>query len=210
MSGGSSMSSAPARRRPAAVAVAGVGLLASLVACSSPPSPAAQEQASRAPVLPVARQFRAQVTSAGVGWTAEILGDYEECGSQDPLAAGRGDGKLQYTASELLTPYDQTETYATFARQFVESVDAAGWKLRKGSGADPETQARYYVAQRGGVDLWVIELDARPGLGPEADVHLSSSTCFDAGSSAETIMTRGHQDQVKEPRPTATPTAKFP
>jgi hypothetical protein len=157
-------------------------------------------------VLPAAKQLRGQLASAGVSWTAEILGDYQQCGVNDPLATGRGDNALQYTAQQLMTSYDHTVTFAVFSRQVVEAVNAFGWKLRPVPG--PSSQARYYVGQRDGVHLRLVQQDVNSGLGPQATIWLSGS-CFDAGSSATDLMEKGPGDTVKEPRPTSTPVPKY-
>jgi hypothetical protein len=194
----------------AGAALAAAALLAGLAACSSPPSLAAQEQASRAPALPAAKQLRAQLASDGVSWTADLHGDYNLCGANDPLATDHGHNAVQYTAQMLMTSYDHTVSFATFNRQVVAAVGAAGWKLSAGTGAS--SQARSYTAQRGGVDLRMVQTDTNPGgLGPESTVFLSGG-CFDAGSSdaAIKLMTTGPSDDVREPRPTTTPVPKYP
>ena len=188
----------------AALAVVGTAALAG--GCSSSPSPAAQAQAERSAVLPAAKQLRGQVDRAGVGWTASILGDYEACGVNDPLATGKGAGMLQYTARQLMTPFSHAVSVATLGRQIVEAVNAAGWQLRPVGG--PSDQARYYVGRRDGFDLRLVEFNDEQGLGPTATVYVSGS-CFDAGSSAQGLIKQGAVDNVTEARPTATPTPKY-
>jgi hypothetical protein len=179
---------------------------AALAGCSSSPGPAAQAQAERSAVLPVAKQLRGQVAGAGVGWTASILGDYEACGVNDPLATSRGGSMLQYTARQLTTPFSSAVSFATFARQVVAAVNAAGWQLRPVGG--PSDQGRYYAGRRDGFDLRLVEFNDTQGLGPTATIYVSGS-CFDAGSSAQSFVKQGAVDNVTEPRPTSTPTPRY-
>jgi hypothetical protein len=179
---------------------------AALAGCSSSPGPAAQAQAERSAVLPVARQLHGQLTGAGVGWTAGILGDYEACGVNDPLATDRGASMLQYTARQLMTPFSHAVSFATFGRQVVEAVNAAGWQLRPVTG--PSDQGRYYAGQRDGFDLRLVAFNDEQGLGPTATIYVSGS-CFDAGSSAQGLVKQGAVDNVTEPHPTATPAPKY-
>jgi hypothetical protein len=192
----------------ACAVAAGVALAgAALAGCSSSPGPAAQAQAERSAVLPVAKQLRGQVAGAGVGWTASILGDYEACGVNDPLATSRGGSMLQYTARQLTTPFSSAVSFATFARQVVAAVNAAGWQLRPVGG--PSDQGRYYAGRRDAFDLRLVEFNDTQGLGPTATIYVSGS-CFDAGSSAQSFVKQGAVDNVTEPRPTSTPTPRYP
>lgn len=201
----------PSRARAIAqVAVCAV-VGAVLAACSSSPSPATQAQTERSAVLPAAKQLHGQLVGAGVGWTALILGDYEQCGENDPLATGQGDS-IQYTAQQLMTPFSHAVSFETFSRQIVEAVNAAGWHLRPVTG--PSDQARYYAGQHGGFDLRLVELNDAQGAGPGGSFHPTATTyvsgsCFNAGSSAQNLIQQGAVDNVTAPIPTATPTPKF-
>jgi hypothetical protein len=198
----------PAKRRVTllACAVAGAAACAMLAGCSSGPDAQAQAQTQRAAVLPAAKKLYSQVTATGVGWIGTILGGYETCGTDDPLASPSDDNSLQYTAQELMTPFSKSFPYPTFQRQVVEALNGIGWKLRQAaSGSGPAT---YYTGQRDGIDLRLIELDSQPGLGPTATVFLSGA-CFDAGSSAQQLRQKGSVDNIDEPRPTATPTPEY-
>jgi len=195
--------------RVAAVAVA-VAFLAA--ACSSSPDPNDQAQKERSAVLPAANQLRDQLNGAGVGWTASITGDYEACGTNDPLASSKSDSMVQYTAQQETLPFSHEVTFPDFAGQVVEALNAAGWKLRPATG--PSDQARYYTGQHGGFDLRLVELNDEQGAGPNASFHPTatayvSGSCFDAGSSAHDFMQRGAIDNVHSPIPTATPTSKY-
>jgi hypothetical protein len=197
-------------------AKAGVTVLASVVAaavagavlagCSSGPDAQARAQAQRAAVLPAAKKLYSQVTASGVGWIGTILGGYETCGTDDPLATPSDDNSLQYTAQELMTPYSRAVANPVFRRQVVEALNGIGWQLRQTpSGSSPAT---YYTGQRDGTDLRLVELDNQPGLGPTATIFVSGP-CFDAGSSAQQLRGKGAVDNITEPRPTATPTPKY-
>jgi hypothetical protein len=189
-----------------ASAVTGAAACAVLAGCSSGPDAQAQAQAQRSAVLPAAKKLYSQVTAAGVGWIGTILGGYETCGTNDPLATPSNDNSLQYTAQELLTPVSRTAAYPVFRRQVVEALNGIGWALRQtGSGSSPAT---YYTGHRDGTDLRLVELDNQPGLGPTATIFLSGG-CFDAGSSAQQLRGKGSVDNVIEPRPAATPTPKY-
>jgi len=183
----------------AAVACAG------LAGCSSGPSAQAQAQAQRAAVLPVAKKLYSQVTATGVGWIGTILGSYEVCGTDDPLASPSNDSSLQYTTQELITPYSGGVAYPVFRRQVVEALNGTGWQLRQTPSAN---SASYYTGQRDGTDLRLVELDNQPGLGPTATVFLSGG-CFGAGSSAQQLRAKTPFDDITEPRPTATPAPEY-
>jgi hypothetical protein len=183
-----------------------------LAACSSSPSATEQAQKERAAVLPAAKQLHSQVVSAGVGWTALLLGDYQACGANDPLATSKGSSMLQYTAQQLMTPFSHAVSFETFARQVVETVNAAGWHLRPVAG--PSGQGRYYAGQRGGFDLRVVEFNDEQGVGPGGSYHPTatlyvSGPCFDAGSSAHDLVQQGAVDNVHSPVPTTTPVPKY-
>jgi hypothetical protein len=182
-----------------AVLTAGSAVLA---ACSSGPGVSAQAQAARAAVLPAARQLRTQLVSPGAGWTAAIIGDYDPCGLQDPLASGKGSGMLQYAASELMTPFGRTVPFTVFIRRVAEALDAAGWKL------SPMPAAVGYTGRRDGFDLYVKPAD-QASLGPTADLSISGA-CFNAGSSASRYIGPGPRDDLLQPRPTSTPTSRYP
>lgn len=189
-----------------ACAVTGAAACALLAGCSSGPDAQAQAQAQRSAVLPAAKKLYSQVTATGVGWIGSILGGYETCGTDDPLATPSNDNSLQYTAQELMTPYSSGVAYPVFKRQVVEALNGTGWALRPtASGPSP---AAYYTGHRDGTDLRLVELDAQPGLGPTATIFVSGA-CFDAGSSAQQLRGKGSVDSVAEPRPTATPTPRY-
>jgi hypothetical protein len=189
-----------------ASAVAGAAACAVLAACSSGPDAQAQAQAQRSAVLPAAKKLYSQVTATGVGWIGTILGGYETCGTDDPLASPSDGNSLQYTAQELMTPYSRSVAYPVFRRQVVEALNGTGWALRQtASGSSPAT---YYTGHRDGTDLRLVELDNEPGLGPTATIFLSGG-CFDAGSSAQQLRGRGAVDNLVEPRPTATPAPRY-
>lgn len=189
-----------------ASAVAGAAACAVLTGCSSGPDAQAQAQAQRSAVLPAAKKLYSQVTATGVGWIGTILGGYETCGTDDPLATPSNGNSLQYTAQELMTPYSRSVAYPVFRRQVVEALNGTGWALRQtASGSSPAT---YYTGRRDGTDLRLIELDNQPGLGPTATIFLSGG-CFDAGSSAQQLRGRGAVDNLVEPRPTATPAPRY-
>ncbi len=194
--------------RVAACAVA----VAALAACSSSPDPHERAQKERSAVLPVAKQLRDRLNSAGVGWTASILGDYEACGSNDPLANSSGDGMVQYTAQQLTLPFTHEVTFPTFARQVLEALKAAGWQLRQVNG--PSDKARYYAGPHDGLDLRLVEFDDEQGAGPGGSFHPTatvyvSGKCFDAGSSAHDLIQRGAIDNVHSPIPTTTPVPQY-
>lgn len=190
-----------------ACALTGAAACAVLAGCSSGPDAQAQAQAQRSAVLPAAKKLYSQVTATGVGWIGTILGRYETCGTDDPLATPSNGNSLQYTTQELMTPFSKSVTYPTFRRQVVETLNGIGWGLRQtASGSSPAT---YYTGHLDGTDLRLIELDDHPGLGPTATIFLSG-TCFDAGSSAQQLRGKGSVDNVIEPRPAATPTPKYP
>ena len=203
----------PAKRGPVgrgvallACVVTGAAACAVLSGCSSGPDAQAQAQTQRSAVLPAAKKLYSQVTAAGVGWIGTILGGYETCGTDDPLATPSNDNSLQYTTQELMTPFSRTVAYPVFRRQVVEALDGIGWALRQtASGSSPAT---YYTGHRDGTDLRLVELDNQPGLGPTATIFLSGG-CFDAGSSAQQLRGKGSVDNVTEPRPAATPTPKY-
>ena len=189
-----------------ACVVTGAVACAVLSGCSSGPDAQAQAQTQRSAVLPAAKKLYSQVTAAGVGWIGTILGGYETCGTDDPLATPSNDNSLQYTTQELMTPFSRTTAYPVFRRQVVEALDGIGWALRQtASGSSPAT---YYTGHRDGTDLRLVELDNQPGLGPTATIFLSGG-CFDAGSSAQQLRGKGSVDNVTEPRPAATPTPKY-
>jgi hypothetical protein len=189
-----------------ASAVTGAAACAVLAGCSSGPDAQAQAQAQRSAVLPAAKKLYSQVTATGVGWIGTILGGYETCGTDDPLATPSNDNSLQYTAQELMTPFSRTAAYPVFRRQVVEALNGIGWALRQtASGSSPAT---YYTGHRDGTDLRLVELDNQPGLGPTATIFLSGG-CFDAGSSAQQLRGKGSVDNVIEPRPAAAPTPKY-
>jgi hypothetical protein len=195
----------PAKHGAALLAVTAAAC-AVLAGCSSGPDAQSQAQSERAVVLPAAKKLYSQVTGAGVGWIGTILGGYETCGTDDPLATPSNDNSLQYTTQELMTPFSKSITYPTFRRQVVEALNGIGWGLRQTAGGP--SPATYYTGHLDGTDLRLIELDDHPGLGPTATIFLSGS-CFDAGSSAQQLSGKGSVDNVVEPRPTATPTAKY-
>lgn len=174
--------------------------------CSSSPSAQTQAQTARATVQPAAKQLYTQATAAGIGWIGSIVGGYAPCGTDDPLATGKGTNSLQYTASELMTPFGKSVPYATFSRQVVEAIDAEGWDLRPGAGS--LGQASYYTAQRDSLHLWLIEAADQPSYGSTANIYLSG-TCFDAGSSAGQLVKTSPDEDIPEPSPTATPTPKY-
>jgi hypothetical protein len=183
-----------------------------LAACSSSPDPNTQAQKEQSAVLPVAKQLRDQLSGAGVGWTASIIGDYEACGTNDPLATSSGDSMIQYTAQQLTLPFSHEVSFPTFARQVVEALNASGWQLRQVTG--PSDQGRYYAGQHGGLDLRLVGLNDEQGAGPNASFHTTatiyvSGKCFDAGSSAHDFMQRGAIDNVHSPIPTTTPVPKY-
>lgn len=185
-------------------AIVGAAVIAVLAGCSSSPGPAAQAQAQRSAVLPVAKLLYGQLYRAGIGWAALILGSYEDCGAHDPLAVGTGASKLQYITQQLIGPFSHAVSYPAFSQQVVQAVDASGWQLRKSIG--PSSQDSYYAGARGGFDLLLVELNGNPGGGPMAYIYISSGNCFDAGSSANSLLEQGTVDSVSEPRPTSTPT----
>jgi hypothetical protein len=196
-----------ATARMAACAVA----VAVLAACSSSPDPTAQAGQERSAVLPVAKELRSQLAGAGVSWTASIVGDYEACGVNDPLATSQGSGMLQYTARQLMTPFSPEVPFPTFARQVVAAVNAAGWHLRPvGQSSDASS---YYAGQRDGLDLRLVEFNDAQGAGPGGAFHQTatiyvSGNCFDAGSSAHDLTSQGTVDNVHEPSPATTPIPK--
>ena len=189
-----------------ASAVAGAAACGVLAGCSSGPGAQAQARAQRSAVLPVAKKLYSQVTATGVGWIGSIVGGYETCGTDDPLATPSNGNSLQYTAQELMTPYNSSVAYPVFRRQVAEALDGIGWGLRQtASGTSPAT---YYTGHRDGIDLRVVEFDNQPGLGSTATIFLSGP-CFDAGSSAQQLRGNGSTDNITEPHPTATPTPRY-
>jgi hypothetical protein len=198
------------RLSSAAGAAAGCAVLgAVLAACSSAPSASGvsqQASGARAAVLPAAEQVRAQLVNAGVGWTAAIIGNFEACGEDDPLATHRGTGMLQYTASELMTPFSHGVPFATFARQVVAALNAAGWSPHERTPAQAGTYE--YSGSHGGLDLYLVEVYDQQSLGSTATVDVSGG-CFDAGSAANSYIGPGPRDDIREPQPTTTPTPRY-
>jgi hypothetical protein len=195
--------------RRLAFAVCALGL-AVLAGCSSSPNAGQQAHTERAAVLPAAKHLYQQVVDAGTGWTATIMGSYWPCGTNDPLATGQGTDMVQYTAEELISPFNVRIAFASFSRQVVQTLDGAGWDLRSRSG--PSDLAHYYAGRHGGFDLWLILLvnqqtPPQSVLRDTATIDISGS-CFNAGSTATSLTARGPADQISEPRPTATPTPR--
>jgi hypothetical protein len=178
-----------------------------LAGCSSSPDPNDLARQERSAVLPAARQLRAQLNGARVGWTASIIGDYEACGTNDPLATGDGDTLVQYTAQQETLPFSHATAFPVFAGQVITALDAAGWKLRPVTG--PSDQGHYYAGRHGGLDLRLVEVDDQQGAGPNASFHplatsYVSGHCFDAGTSAHDLLQRGAIDNLHFPIPTTT------
>jgi hypothetical protein len=190
-----------------ALVVACTAVVAVVAGCSSSPDPNDQARQERSAVLPAAEQLRDQLKRTGVGWTALVLGDYESCGSNDPLATSSGKTMVQYTASQETLPFSHAVSFPVFAGRVITTITAAGWKPRPVTG--PSAQARYYAGQRGGLDLRLVEFDDEQGAGPHGSFHPTatvyvSGSCFDAGSSAHDFIQRGAIDSVHSPIPTAT------
>lgn len=193
------------RRLALAACVIGCCVLAG---CSSGPSASAQARAQRAAVLPAAKHLNGQIVGAGVAWTADIDGQYWPCGTDDPAAEDQGSSEVQYSAEQFMTSFSRNTAFGTFSRQVTEALDAAGWHLRARKG--PSSSASYYSARHSGLDLWLILFNEQQSFGPTATIDVSGS-CFDAGSSATSLTgATGPQDQVSEPRPTSTPTPRYP
>jgi hypothetical protein len=201
----SSVSATRGRLATAARAVTCAAACVALAGCSSSPSAQATAQAERSKVLPAARQLYTQVSASGVAWIGSIIGGYVDCGTYDPLATPASGTSVQYSASEEVSPFSRSAAYAAFKRQLVEALDGAGWHLRPGTGSS--TAASYYVGQRDGFDLRLVEADL-PTIGPQATTYISGS-CFDAGSSAQQLTGKGTDYSASEPKPTATPTPQY-
>ncbi len=178
---------------------------AALAGCSSSPSAQATAQAEQAKVLPAARQLYAQVSASGVAWIGSIIGGYVDCGTYDPQSTPASGTSVQYTASEEMSPFSRSAAYSIFKRQVVEALDGAGWHLRPVTGST--AAASYYVGQRDGFDLRLVEAEL-PTIGAQATTYVSGS-CFDAGSSAQQLTGKGTDYSASEPKPTATPTPRY-
>ena len=193
------------RRRWLALAAA-VAAAALLDGCSSGGG-ASAAQPERTAVLAAAKTLNGQVPAAGVGWSNTITGLYGPCGQSDPLAADKGaSGLLQYTATQLMSPFDRSVPLATFGRQMVDVLNAAGWGLAPLAVAGATNGTTWYSGRKGGFDLRV-ENFADGSLGATSTIDLSGS-CFDAGSAAQSLQRTN--DNVNMPRPTATPAPKYP
>jgi hypothetical protein len=180
---------------------------AALAGCSSASAPDAQAtgQTERATVIPAAKQLYAQLTAAGVAWAGGLVGGYETCGTDDPLATPAGNTSLQYTVSQQTGPFSKSVSYDTFKRQVVEALNAEGWQLHQVTGS--AAQASYYAGHRDGFDLRLIE-QQQPTFGSTATAYVSGS-CFDAGSSAQQLIGKSPDYNFSEPTPTTTPTPKY-
>ena len=198
---------AVAAKRGRLAVVACAVACAALAGCSSSSSSDAQSagQAERAKVIPAAKQVHDQLSAAGVAWAGGIVGGYETCGTDDPLATPGSSTSLQYTASQQMGPFSKSVSYSTFKRQVVEALNAEGWQLHPVAGS--AAQATYYAGHRGGFDLRLIE-QQQPTFGSTATAYVSGS-CFDAGSSAQQLISKSPDYNLSEPTPTATPTPKY-
>ena len=196
----------PGKHGRLALAACAIACVA-LAGCSSSSSPGAQAtgQAERATVIPAAKQLYGQLTAAGVAWAGGIVGGYETCGTDDALATPAGNTSLQYTASQQMGPFSKSVSYDTFKRQVVEALNAEGWQLHPVTGS--AAQASYYAGRRDGFDLRLIE-QQQPTFGSTATAYVSGS-CFDAGSSAQQLISKSPDYNLSEPTPTATPTPRY-
>ena len=198
----SAVAAKPGRLAVMACAIACVAL----AGCSSSSSDAQSTgQAERAKVIPAAKQVYDQLSTAGVAWAGGIVGGYETCGTDDPLATPGSSTSLQYTVSQQMGPFSKSVSYDTFKRQVVEALNAEGWQLHPVAGS--AAQATYYAGHRGGFDLRLIE-QQQPTFGSTATAYVSGS-CFDAGSSAQQLISKSPDYNLSEPTPTATPTPKY-
>lgn len=196
-----------AKRGRLAVVACAIACVA-LAGCSSSSSSVAQStgQAERAKVIPAAKQVYDQLSTAGVAWAGGIVGGYETCGTDDPLATPGSSTSLQYTVSQQMRPFSKSVSYDTFKRQMVEALNAEGWQLHPVTGS--AAQASYYAGHREGFDLRLIE-QQQPTFGSTATAYISGS-CFDAGSSARQLIDKSPDYNLSEPAPTATPNPKYP
>jgi hypothetical protein len=181
-----------------------------LAGCSSGGSPGggiSQAQAERTSVLAAAKDLNSQVPAAGVGWSNTITGLYGPCGQSDPLAADTGvSGMLQYTATQLMSPFNHGVPLSTFGRQMVEVLNAEGWGLKPLVVADATNGTTWYSGRKDGFDLRV-ENFAYGSLGATSTIDVSGG-CFNAGSSAQTLE-QSTNDTLNEPKPTVTPAPKY-
>lgn len=194
-----------------AAGVAATALLCAFAGgCSSGGSSSggtSQAQAERTSVLAAAKTLNGQVPAAGVGWSGTITGLYGPCGQSDPLAAGKGvSGMVQYTATQLMSPFNRSVPLSTFGRQMVEVLNAAGWGLKPLAVAGTTDGTTWYSGRKDGFDLRV-ENFANGSLGATSTIDVSGS-CFNAGSSAQTLE-QTTNDTLNEPKPTATPAPKY-
>jgi hypothetical protein len=195
------------RRWLSLAALAASGAL--LAGCSSGSSSSGGSpgtaQTERTAVLAAAKNLNSQVSATGVGWSDSITGLFDSCGEADALAAGNGSATMvQYTATQLVSPFNRKLPMTTFGRQMTEALNAAGWDLKPLTvSGSPGT---WHTGRHDGFDLRVEDFNDG-SLGATVTIDLSGS-CFDAGSSAQTLK-QGTSDNVNEPTPTATPTPKY-
>jgi hypothetical protein len=195
-------------RRWLALAAAAL-LCACLGGCSSGGSSggSSQAQAERTSVLAAAKTLNSQVPAAGVGWSGTVTGLYGPCGQSDPLATGQGvSGMVQYTATQLMSPFNGGVPLSTFGRQMVEVLNAEGWGLKPLAVAGATNGTTWYTGRKGGFDLRV-ENFADGSLGATSTIDLSGS-CFNAGSGAQSLE-QSTNDMLNMPKPTVTPAPKY-
>jgi hypothetical protein len=180
---------------------------AALAGCSSGSSPSKQAQTSRASVLAAAKNVHSELSGVRTAWSAVITGGLFLCGASDELATGKGPNELQYTASQEWTLLKKGSVpLATLGSDIVRKLEAAGWRLRSAPAPNPESPAAAtYVGRRNGLDVRLLEINDNPGLGAVVSFDVSAS-CFSADSSSAAVkLMHGYNDDVEEPRPSATP-----
>jgi len=181
-----------------------------LAACSSGPSPTQQARSSRTSAMTAAKTIHRQLSSVGTAFSAEITGGLFLCGSSDAHAVRRGPNAVQYTATQEWTLVKKgSEPLATLGRSIVQKLDAAGWQLRTAPTPNPESPAAAsYTGRRDGLDMRLLEINNNPGLGGLVTIDVSAS-CFDTGSDSAAVkfMDTYGGDNIREPRPSATPSA---
>jgi hypothetical protein len=183
------------------VGAAAAALLAGCSSGGSSNSSSGTAQTERSNALAAAKNLDSQVRTAGVGWSGNISGLYDSCGQADPLAAKGSASLVQYTATELVGAFRSGVAQTVLSRQVNEVLAAGGWKLKPLT--VPASPATWYTSQRDGLDLRVEDY-ASGALGASVTLDISGS-CFDAGSSAQTLK-QGTVDNLNQPNPTATPT----
>ena len=155
--------------------------------------------AARNQAVPAARSLYQHLFDGHIGWSGQLNGQYEHC------LTTSSQNELEYHAIVYyLYPFDRSITASAYLQQLMSAVRAAGWAFKTHIPNSRDGNVSPDQMEKGSLDGHIaVSTAPSSNYSKVSGLVEIESTCFDAGSDAQSLLKHG--DQFTLPKPSSTP-----